>query len=371
MPRFSGRKQRQVSSGVFKMKVRRAPFFILALLCLAAGGARGQEEKLLLSLAGEWRLELGDDPRWADPHWNDSRWSAVSAPAAWEDQGFPGYDGYAWYRKHFTLPAGKRAGDLILKLGRVDDADEVYLNGEFVAFSGSFPPHYITAYEIQRSYPIPASVLKPGEENVIAVRVYDQQLSGGIVEGPLGIYERERVLPVEIGLPAAWRFRTGDNADWISPSLNDRDWKTVRVPSPWETQGFRDYDGYGWYRLHFTVPAQLPAGKLILLLGKIDDFDETYLNGERVGGTGRMPREGEGLKLTQDYEQLRAYTIPPGLLYRDRENVLAVRVYDEFLHGGIVDGPIGITTREEYLGYAKKNPKSWNWLKEMLNALFH
>jgi sialate O-acetylesterase len=36
------------------------------------------------------------------------------------------------------------------------------------------------------------NALKPGEENVLAVRVYDGYLNGGIYEGPIGIITQDK-----------------------------------------------------------------------------------------------------------------------------------------------------------------------------------
>ena len=77
---------------------------------------------------------------------------------------------------------------LYLMMGRIDDADEVYLNGKEIGKSGKFPPDYVTAYDRTRKYIIPAGYLKEDGENVIAVKVYDSYLEGGIVDGPTGIY---------------------------------------------------------------------------------------------------------------------------------------------------------------------------------------
>ena len=62
---------------------------------------------------------------------------------AWEDQGYPGYDGYGWYRKHFKTTHSIDGKFLLLKMGTIDDADEVYVNGRFIGFCGSFPPAWV------------------------------------------------------------------------------------------------------------------------------------------------------------------------------------------------------------------------------------
>ena len=41
-------------------------------------------------------------------------------PGTWEDQGFPGYDGYAWYRIRFQMPTQYNNKTLVLKLGYIE-----------------------------------------------------------------------------------------------------------------------------------------------------------------------------------------------------------------------------------------------------------
>jgi len=353
-----------------------AAFLLVPALLTALTGAAegGQKFKTLLDLKGKWKLEVGDDPRWADPAFPDMDWVLVSVPAMWETQGFPGYDGYGWYRKTFTAPADWANKRLYLDLGKVDDVDEVYLNGQFIGFNGSFPPEYETAYGNPRHYPIPPGILRPGAENLLAVRVYDSEMGGGIVHGPLQIVEDVFPLLTDQSLEGKWKFMKGDNPDWSAPEFNDRGWQTVRVPAFWETQGYRNYDGYGWYRLKFRASDALQNEHLILFLGKIDDFDEVYLNGQRIGRTGRFESSGDVNGADDAYQWWRAYTIPNGLLKFGADNTIAVRVYDKYMHGGIYEGPVGLVNRERYMkweskyGKAEKQMNPWGkWLESLFN----
>ncbi len=142
-------------------------------------------------------------------------------------------------------------------------------------------------------------------------------------------------------LPDRWLLKTGDDSSFASPTYDDQAWKLVDVPSPWEPQGFEGYDGIAWYRVHFSVGPEFVSKTLTLALGKVDDADVTYLNGERIGSMGRFPPDS----LTA-YQEQRIYKIPLGLLKGD--NVLAVRVYDMMGPGGIVFGPIGIYDDNAY-----------------------
>ncbi|MBX2989661.1 MAG: beta galactosidase jelly roll domain-containing protein [Bacteroidetes bacterium] len=332
----------------------------LLTFTLTTVNSYAQELRLLHDLRGNWKFELGDGKQRAEAAFDDSKWESIYAPSKWEDEGFPGYDGYAWYRKHFRAEANWKDKSLYLRLGRIDDVDQVYVNGKFVGSSGSFPPAYETAYHWEREYYLPASYLNIAGDNVIAVRVYDDQLGGGMYEGRLGIYEDVKALTPEIQLAGEWRFLTGDDMSWKNLNVNDSNWPKISVPGYWEPQGHADYDGYAWYRTRFRVPTGMAAKRLILLLGMIDDFDETYLNGTLIGKTGTM---GENVRHSNTWQEMRSYTIPSGTLIEGGENVLAIRVFDGYRDGGIYQGPIGIVTREKYLKWRNSSKQDWfDWI---------
>ena len=344
---------------------------LLAAAALCAAPAFSADPwKQVLDLRGQWKFELGDDSRRAVPEFDDRKWADIFVPAAWEDEGYPGYDGYAWYRKRFTLPNDARGKTLYLHLGYIDDVSEVWLNGRKVGFSGAFPPNLMTAYNQYQQYPVPAEWVRWGQDNVLSVRVYDMQLSGGMIHGRVGFFEPTDRPPLAVSLEGMWRFATGDGMERKEPAFDDRGWKELLVPGFWETQGFQDYDGFGWYRRTFRVPAGFTTGAFVLLMGRIDDIDEVYLNGTRIGQTGRMGGKGKPGLDGDEYKRLRAYTVPQGALRRDGENVLAVRVYDGLVQGGIYDGPVGFLTQEDYRRWKKRQPdeKKEGW--DVFDILF-
>lgn len=102
----------------------------------------------------------------------------IYVPASWNDEGFSNYAGFAWYRTSFMIDF-QPDEPLFLELGRIDDSDEVYINGKLIGSTGGMPPNYFTGYNINRLYLIPTEYLVKGKENVIAVRVYDE---GGVGE---------------------------------------------------------------------------------------------------------------------------------------------------------------------------------------------
>lgn len=306
-------------------------------------------ERLVINLKGEWKFSLGDSFEWSKADFNDSSWELINVPSSWENQGFHGYDGFAWYRKEFTVSDDLSKENLYLILGFVDDVDQTFLNGELIGLSGGFPPNYNTAYNAYRKYKIPAELLKKGK-NVIAVRVYDHQLEGGIMSGEPGIYAVQNEINPDLSFEGIWKFKIGDDNSRADKNYDDSNWDSLFVPAHWEMQGYRDYDGFAWYRKIFFINKELSRERLLLLLGKIDDIDQTFINGIQIGSTGiwnfdKVPAQ---FNTRNEWEQKRIYSIPDGILNFNGKNVIAVRVYDGFQDGGIYQGPIGIITQKKF-----------------------
>lgn len=333
--------------------------------------AQNSDWSRVLDLRGQWKFEIGDNLEWAGTEFDDSDWENIFVPSRWEDEGFPGYDGYAWYRKHFNLKEDLKDKVLYLHLGYIDDVDEVYFNGHFIGFSGTLPPDVHIAYDVERKYIVPPEVINYSGENVIAIRVYDMQMAGGIIRGNVGLFEPQNYLTPDIPITGHWKFKAGDNLEWMKTEYDDWNWKEVIVPAFWETQGFKDYDGFGWYRKEFIIPDKYKNQRLILLLGRIDDVDEAYLNGERIGQTGKIYQNVDRIPLDNNWLKLRAYYIPRSYLRFNQKNLIAVRVYDGMVHGGIYNGPIGIVKREKYLEWQKQHGREKSKLQEFFDSLFN
>lgn len=346
------------------MKTIRGLFLLFLFLSgqhvLAADG--NNEWRRIIDLRGQWAFSIGDNPNWKKYDFDDGNWESIFAPSAWEEEGYPGYDGYAWYRKSFKI---KRIDEnLYVHLGRIDDVDEVYLNGRLIGASGESPPHFVTAYQKERVYHIPASLLKLNEKNILAIRVYDDQLAGGILDGRLGVYLKQNN-PVFIkSFSGYWLFKPGDSVDYKEPEYDDSQWSKIIVPLNWEHAGYPNYDGYAWYRLHFDFDMRNKDEYLVLLLGKIDDIDEAYLNGRLIGKTGHMYRNTEDIRVDREWSKLRAYRIQKNDLHREG-NLIAIRVYDAKLDGGIYEGPIGLMSLKNYRASRwqtnGKNTFFWDW----------
>ena len=303
-----------------------------------------------MNLKGHWKFSIGDNKKWSDPKYPDNDWESILVPSNWEDEGFNGYNGYAWYRKTFEGPDLENKNlEYILFLGNVDDVDEVYLNGHKIGFSGRFPPKYHTAYSAIRRYYLPKEFINFGGRNLIAVRVFDSEISGGIVSGDIGIYINENDQDLAVNLRGIWDFTLGEqmykndgDAEFLANDKHvppaDAKWSKITVPGEWEHQGFPNYNGTAWYRKQFVIPKDLEGEDLVLVLGKIDDYDHTYFNGKWIGSTNWHDRQ-------------RIYTISADMFTGGATNVLLVYVKDTQQRGGIYTGPVGLMKQTDFTRY--------------------
>lgn len=89
---------------------------------------------------------------------------------------------------------------------------------------------------------------------------------------------------------------------------------------------------FGWYGCEFDVPRQFAGMDVLADLGLIDDSDETFVNGQPVGKSGKVP---DGYAWQAD----RLYRIPAKGL-APNSNYIAVHVWSLWGLGGIVGPPV-------------------------------
>ena len=173
--------------------------------------ARAAGDDVSLDLRGTWRFSTGDDASWKEPGFDDSSWEEVTVPQAGGQDVFASYDGYAWFRRSFVVPRGADGTALVAALGRIDDADEAYLNGRRIGATGEFPPDSDSQWFEQRLYPLPSSAVRYGGRNVLAVRMNDFTGGGGWYQGPVGLFSKDALRRTLYGLrTTAVRPRTRD-----------------------------------------------------------------------------------------------------------------------------------------------------------------
>jgi beta-galactosidase/beta-glucuronidase len=100
-----------------------------------------------ISLSGEWRFavdreRIGLAQNWQEPTFDDSSWLAVSVPHTWNVMpDYKDYEGIAWYRRTFSLPAEADEGHVRLHFGAVYYLARVWLNGQLLGeHEGGYTP---------------------------------------------------------------------------------------------------------------------------------------------------------------------------------------------------------------------------------------
>ena len=110
--------------------------------------------------------------KWADPSYAPKGWKRFAIPGYWEDQGLRDLNGVVWFRREIEIPASLAGLPAKLFMGRIIDADQVFVNGEQIGnITYQYPP---------RRYSVKNGLLKAGK-NLVVIRVTNTAGKGGFV----------------------------------------------------------------------------------------------------------------------------------------------------------------------------------------------
>ena len=128
---------------------------------------------------------------------DDSGWMVMNIPGYWEKTAIGNVNGVVWFRKEFQISPEDASKPAFLNLGRIVDADSVFVNEKYVGSTTYlYPPRW---------YKVPQGVLTSGK-NVIVVRVVNNSGNGGFVlDKP---YELT-VAGKTIDLRGEWKMKLG------------------------------------------------------------------------------------------------------------------------------------------------------------------
>ena len=143
-------------------------------------------------------------------------------------------------------------------------------------------------------------------------------------------------------LPGPWRFAfdaedAGVNGRFFASDFDDSAWGEIEVGKAWEetapgkawkAKHGKDFDGYGWYRVDFTVPEFAPDSKVVLHFSSVDEACKVYVNGEQVLDR-PYPYQGDRNSWRTPFQIDITDVVKPG------KNQLTVRVEDKSGAGGI------------------------------------
>ncbi|MDO9548419.1 MAG: hypothetical protein Q7J65_05605 [Candidatus Marinimicrobia bacterium] len=159
------------------------------------------------------------------------------------------------------------------------------------------------------------------------------------------------IVIADVPLDGDWMFNIGDDSSWARIDLNDSAWYSITVPGSWESQGFVDYDGIAWYRVHFNLDSSYLANDTLFLhLGKIGNTARPFINGVALADTITV----------FDSSEIAYHKIPAPLVRS--ENLLAIKIENKSGSGGIIRGPVLISTsrpQKKVLAAEHKAHRSW------------
>ena len=136
----------------------------------------------------------------------------------------------------------------------------------------------------------------------------------------------EKVMDINDG----WKFmldpdNTGKQKGFLKPGLDVSGWKDISIVTSWDGQGYKTYNGYGWYRNNnVVIPEWVKGDKLFLYFGGVDEVGVVWVNGINVGS--HIFWE---LPFALDVSD----AIKPG-----QRNEIVVKVFDSVYGGGIYGG---------------------------------
>jgi AraC-like DNA-binding protein len=126
------------------------------------------------ALDGPWKIQPGDDQKYAAAEYNDTLWDTVRVPGSFMSfvhKKTGRVKGILWLRKTVYFNPNLPHKDIGLIMGRIANADEVYFNGEKIGGMGEFSPKEHSMWNHPRHYLVPKALIRYGQANVIAVRL--------------------------------------------------------------------------------------------------------------------------------------------------------------------------------------------------------
>ena len=117
------------------------------------------------------------------------------------------------------VPADWQGAELILFMEALDDARATYVNGTNVGATGTFPPRFRSGLGEKGRYKVAAGLIKVGEFNCIAVRVFQNDPRPNFSVAPPVLLNTAKKQGIR--LDGIWHYRPGDDVNFARASATD------------------------------------------------------------------------------------------------------------------------------------------------------
>ncbi|WP_445757486.1 sialate O-acetylesterase [Polaribacter sp.] len=139
----------------------------------------------------------------------------------------------------------------------------------------------------------------------------------------------------------------------VETSYNDSDWEEIQLPGRYDNHiNGGEFNGAVWFRKNIVIDNL--DSDYILTIGAVDDMDETYVNGHKIGGL-----IGMGF-----WNKKREFKIPKSILKKGN-NTIAVRAIDAEDVGEII-GPMTLSNDNNI-----KVSLNGNWKYKLIAEIYN
>ena len=226
-----------------------------------------KNHKFSISLLGSWHFatdtgDQGMNEKWYSDKFDDSAWKIIKSGASWQEQGIEHY-GYGWYRQKIFVPKEFEGVPLTITLCQINADDDAWFDGKRI---GGWRGEYKYKNWLIRSYVVQPSLIRYGEDNSIAVRIWGGNITfigdkSGLVKGPL-VAELD---PYHVML----REPGGEAVAAELFDLSDaRYGKPFEIIFPFPAEIAKEQNLSLVYRINDPVDQEITSGKVQLTTGK-------------------------------------------------------------------------------------------------------
>ena len=250
-------------------------------------------------------IGLNGPLKWYDTAYVPKGWHNIHLPGYWEDQGIRDLNGVVWYRREIDVPALMTGIPAKIFMGRIVDADELYINGKWIGnVTYQYPP---------RKYEITAGILKPGK-NVITIRVSNYAAKGGFVpDKPYYLTARVQ----NIDLKGDWLYKVGQvfPPEQIDPPISLQNQPTALYNAMIAPLLNYTVKGFLWYQGEANTTNPSAYNELLTALitawrnqWKLGDIPFLYVQLPNFMETNYLPSESKWAELRES--QLKTLSVP-------------------------------------------------------------
>lgn len=116
---------------------------------------------------------------------------------------------------------------------------------------------------------------------------------------------------------------------WMDDNTDLTEWENIECPGEWSTlPEIGILEGVMWLRKDIHIPSSWVDKELTIDLGPMDELNETWINGHRIGFNDKI----------ENWNKDCSYTIPKEFV-RNEKLTLVIRVVNTYAEGGLIGKP--------------------------------